>query len=103
MHRESDSQVILLWISELLRSELYEKFHEPIMIESADCRLAAKTGKFKLNGKEYLFKMNIRRSVVVNLIGGLDNIGNCKVRLFEVNSVPLKSQVATVPYKIYIR
>jgi hypothetical protein len=83
--------------------KLYEKFHEPLMIKPADCRLAVKTGKFKLNGKEYLFEMNIRRSVVVNLIGGLDNIGNCKVRLFEVNSVPLKSQVATVPYKIYIR
>jgi hypothetical protein len=66
--------------------KLYEKFHEPLMIKPADCRLAVKTGKFKLNGKEYLFEMNIRRSVVVNLIGGLDNIGNCKVRLFEVTA-----------------
>jgi hypothetical protein len=30
-----------------------EKFREPILIELADCRLAAKTGKFNLNGKEY--------------------------------------------------
>ncbi len=56
----------------------YEKFHERTVIELADCRLAAKTGKFKLNGKEYLFEMNIRRSVVVNLFGGLYNNGNCK-------------------------
>ncbi len=32
----------------------YEKFHEPITIEPADCRLAAKTGKFKLNGRSTL-------------------------------------------------
>ncbi len=48
----------------------YKKFHEPIVTEPADCRLAAKTGKFKLNGKEYSFEMNIRRSVIVNLVGG---------------------------------
>ncbi len=66
----------------------YEKFHEPIMIEPADCRLAA-------YGKEYLFEMNARRWGVVNLVGGLDN-GNCKVGLFEVNGMPLKSRVATM-------
>ncbi len=59
----------------------YEKFHEPIMIEPADCRLAA-------YGKEYLFEMNARRWVVVNLV--------CKVGLFEVNGMPLKSRVATM-------
>jgi hypothetical protein len=81
----------------------YEKFHAPIVIEPADCRLAAKTGKFKLNVKEYPFEMNIRRSVAVNLVGGLDNDGNCKVGLFEVNGVPLKSQVATAAHEIYVR
>jgi hypothetical protein len=45
--------------------------------------------------------MIARRSVVFNLVRGLDN-GNCKVGLFEVNGVPLKSQVATVAYQIYI-
>jgi hypothetical protein len=57
----------------------YEKFHKLIVIELVDCRLAAKTGKFKLKGKEYLFNMNVRRLVIVNLIEGLDNSGNCKV------------------------
>jgi hypothetical protein len=81
----------------------YKEFHELIAIEPADCRLAAKTGKFKLKGNEYSFEMKVRRSVVVNLIGGLDNDGNCEVGLFEVNGVPLKSQVATAAYEIYVR
>jgi hypothetical protein len=76
-------------------SRRYEKFHDPIVIDSADCRLAAKTGRFKLNGKDYPFEMNVRRSVIVNLVGVLDNNGNCEVRLFEVNGVPQKSQMAT--------
>jgi hypothetical protein len=56
--------------------EQYVKFHYPIVIEPADCQLAAKTGQFELNGKVYLFEMNVRRSVIVNLMGGLDNNGN---------------------------
>ncbi len=51
--------------------ERYTKFHDPFMIEPADCRQAAKTGQFKLGGKDYPFEMNVRRSVIVNLVGGL--------------------------------
>jgi hypothetical protein len=51
--------------------EQYAKFHDPIVIEPADCRMAAKTGRFKLNGKDYPFEMNVRRAVIVDLIGGL--------------------------------
>ncbi len=40
--------------------------------------------------------------MIVNLVGGLDNNGNCKVGLFEVNGVPLKSQMATEMYEIYV-
>jgi hypothetical protein len=83
--------------------EQYDKFYDPIVIEPTDCRLAAKTGRFKLNGKDYLFEMNVRRSVIVNLVGGLDNNGNCEVGLFKVNGVPLKSQVASAMYQIYVR
>jgi hypothetical protein len=42
--------------------------------------------------------MNVRRSVIVNLVGGLDNNGNCEVGMFEVNGVPLRSQVVTAAY-----
>ncbi len=35
--------------------EWYDKFHEPFVIKPADCRLAAKTGRFKLNEKDYPF------------------------------------------------
>ncbi len=62
--------------------ERYNKFRDLILIEPADCRLAAKTGRFKLNGKDYPFEMNVRRSVIVNLVGGLDNNRNCEVGLF---------------------
>ncbi len=51
----------------------YKNFHEPIVIKLVDCTLAAKAGKFKLNGKEYQFDINVLRSVVINLIRGLDN------------------------------
>ncbi len=73
------------------------------MIEPADCRMAAKTGRFKLNGKDYPFEMNVRRAVIVDLVGSLDNYGNCEVGLFEVNGVTLKNQMATAMYEIYIR
>ncbi len=82
--------------------ERYAKFHDPIVIEPANCRLAAKTGWFKLGGKDYPFEMNVRRSAIVNFVGGLDNNGNCEVGLFEVNGVPLKSQMATAMYEIYV-
>jgi hypothetical protein len=92
MHSKPDGQVSLLRVSEPFGVERYDKFHDPIMIEPADCQLAAKTGRFKLNRKDYPFEMNLRRSVIVNLVGGLDNNGNCKVGLFEVNREPLKSR-----------
>jgi hypothetical protein len=82
--------------------EQYAKFHDLIMIEPADCRMAAKTGRFKLNGKDYPFEMNVRRVIILDLVGGLDNDGNCEVGLYEVNGVPLTNQMATVMYEIYI-
>jgi hypothetical protein len=39
--------------------------------------------------------MNVRRSIIVDLVGGLDNNGNCEVGLYEVNGVPLRNQMAT--------
>ncbi len=83
--------------------ERYAKFHDPIVIEPVDCRMAAKTGRFKLNGKDYPFEMNVRRAIIVNLVGGLDNNGNCEVGLYEVNGVPLRNQMATAMYEIYVR
>ncbi len=56
--------------------EGYDKFLDLIMIEPADCRLPAKMVRFKLNRKDYLFEMNVRRSVIVDLLGGLDNNNN---------------------------
>ncbi len=47
--------------------------------------------------------MNVRRSVIINLVWGLDNDGNCEVGMFEVNGMPLRSQVVTAAYEIYVR
>jgi hypothetical protein len=58
--------------------ERYAKFHDPIVIEPADCRMGAKTGCFKLNGKDYPFEMNVRKAIIVDLVGGLDNNGIAK-------------------------
>jgi hypothetical protein len=67
--------------------ERYAKFHDPITIEPADCRRATKTGRFKLNGKEHPFEMNVRQGVTVDLVGSLDNYGNCggRVRVQRCN------------------
>ncbi len=73
MYGNTDDQVDVLRISEARHA----KFHDLIVIEPADCRQAAKTGRFKLGGKDYLFEMNVRRSVIVDLVGGLDNNDNC--------------------------
>jgi hypothetical protein len=72
------------------------------VIEPADYRQAAKTGRFKLNRKDYPFKMNVRRAIIVHLVGGLNNDGNCEVGLYEVNGVPLRNQMATAMYEIYV-
>jgi hypothetical protein len=72
------------------------------VIEPADCRQAAKTGRFKLNGEDP-FEMNVRRAIIVDLVGGLDNNSNCEVGLYEVNGVPLRNQIATAMYEIYVR
>ncbi|MFN9905363.1 MAG: hypothetical protein ACK56F_04460, partial [bacterium] len=83
--------------------ERYAKFHDPITIEPADCRQAAKTGRFKLNGKEHPFEMNVRQGVTVDLVGGLDNYGNCRVGVFDFNGVTLENQMASAMYEIYVR
>jgi len=79
--------------------EPYAKFHDPIVIEPADCRQAAKMGRFKLNGKDYPFEMNVRRAIIVDLVGGLENDGNCEVGLYEVNGVLLRNQMPTAMYR----
>ena len=83
--------------------ERYAKFHDPITIEPADCRLAAKTGRFKLHGKEHPFEMNFRQGVTVDLVGGLDSYGNCRVGVFDFNGVTLENQMASAMYEIYVR
>jgi hypothetical protein len=102
VHSDADSQVGVLWLAEPHGSERYAKFHDPITIEPTDCRKAAKTGRFKLNGKEHLFEMNVRQGVTIDLVGSLDNYGICEVGVFDFNSVPLKNQMATAMYEIYI-
>ena len=81
----------------------YAKFHDPITIEPAECRQAVKTGHLKLRGKDHPFEMNVRKGVSVELVGGLDDYGNCRVGVFHLNGVTLESQMATAMYEIYVR
>ncbi len=81
----------------------YAKFHSPITIEPADCRQAAKTGRLKLRGKEHPFEMNVRKGVTVELVGSLDDYGNCRVGVFHLNGMTWESQMATAIYEIYVR
>jgi hypothetical protein len=71
----------------------YNKLRELLAVEPADCRMAAKTGEFKIKGKDYPIKMNVQRTIIVNLIVGLDNKGNCEVGMYEIKGMPLRSQV----------
>ncbi len=47
--------------------------------------------------------MNVRQGVTVELVGGLENYGNCRVGVFHLNGVTLESQVASAMYEIYVR
>jgi hypothetical protein len=47
--------------------------------------------------------MNVRQGVTVDLVGSLDNYGNCEVGLFEFNGVTLKNQMAKAMYEFYVR
>ncbi len=47
--------------------------------------------------------MNVRQGVTVELVGGLDDYGNCRVGVFHLNGVTLESQMATAMYEIYVR
>jgi hypothetical protein len=97
VYSNADDQVSVLRISEPFGPRAVRG------TEPADCRMAAKTGRFKLNGKYYPFEMTVRRSIIVDLVGDLDNNGNCEVGLYEVNGVPLRNQMATAMYEIYVR
>ncbi len=81
----------------------YAKFHDPITIEPADCRQAAKTEHIKLRGKDHPFEMNVRKGVSVELVGGLDEYGNCRVGVFHLDGMRLESQMVTATYEIYVR
>ncbi len=50
----------------------YVKFRMPLTIESSDCRLSAKLGRIKINGKEHPFEMGVKTDFSVYLVGGLD-------------------------------
>jgi hypothetical protein len=55
------------------------KFRTPLTIEPSDCRLSAKLGRIKINGKEHPFEMGVKTDFSVYLVGGLDAQGNCEV------------------------
>ena len=81
----------------------YVKFRTPLTIEPSDCRLSAKLGKIKINGKEHPFEMGVKTDFSVYLVGGLDAQGNCEVGAYEVDGEMLTNQVVLASYEVDIR
>jgi hypothetical protein len=81
----------------------YVKFRTPLTIEPSDCRLSAKLGRIKINGKEHPFEMGVKTDFSVYLVGGLDAQGNCEVGAYEVDGEMLTNQVVLASYEVDIR
>ena len=50
----------------------YLKMREALNVEPADCRLAERTGKIKINGKEQVIQIGVSTSFHTYLKGGVD-------------------------------
>jgi hypothetical protein len=72
----------------------YVKFRTPLTIEPSDCRLSARLGRIKINGKEHPFEMGVKTDFSVYLVGGLDAQGNCEVGADEVDGEMLTGQIS---------
>jgi hypothetical protein len=81
----------------------YVKFRTPLTIKPSDCRLSAKLGRIKINGKEHPFEMGVKTDFSVYLVGGLDAQGNCEVGAYEVDGEMLTGQVVLAAYEVDIR
>jgi hypothetical protein len=77
----------------------YIKLREALNIEPADCRLAERTNKIKINGKEHNIQIGISKSFHTYLRGGVDIGNNCEVGMYEHDGKELTSQVTLATYE----
>jgi hypothetical protein len=76
---------------------------EALNVEPADCRLAEKTGKLKINGKEQKVQIGVSMSFHTYLKGGVDINNNCEVGTFEYGGKEYTKQVVLASYEVLLR
>ncbi len=81
----------------------YLKMREALNVEPADCRLAEKTGKIKINGKEQKVQIGVSMSFHIYLRGGVDMNNNCEVGTFEYGGKEYTKQVVLASYEVLLR
>jgi hypothetical protein len=80
----------------------YIKLREALNIEPADCRLAERTNKIKINGKEHKIQIGVSKSFHTYLRGGVNIGNNYEVEMYEHDGKELTSQVMLASYEALI-
>jgi hypothetical protein len=81
----------------------YIKLREALNVEPADCRLAEKTGRIKINGKEQVIQIEVSTSFHTYLKGGVDINNNCEVGTYEYDGKEYTKQVVLASYELLLR
>ena len=79
----------------------YLKMREALNVEPAHCRLAEKTGKIKINGKEQKVQIGVSMSFHTYLRGGIDMNNNCEVGTFEYGGKEYRKQIVWLHMKCF--
>ena len=72
-------------------------------MEPADCRLAEKSGRMKINGKEQVIQIGVSTSFHTYLKGGRDINNNCEVGTYEHDGKEYTKQVVFASYEVLLR
>ncbi len=81
----------------------YIKLPEALNVEPADCRLAKKTGRIKINGKEQVIQIGVPTSFHTYLKGRIDINNNCEVGTYEYGGKECTKQVVLASYEVLLR
>ena len=81
----------------------YLKMREALNVEPADCRLAERTGKIKINGKEQVIQIGVSTSFHTYLKGGVDINNDCQVGTYEYGGKEYTKQVVLASYEVLLR
>jgi hypothetical protein len=81
----------------------YIKLREALNMEPANCRLAEKTRRIKINGKEQVIQIGVSTSFHTYLKGGVDINNNCEVGTYEYDGKEYTKQVVLASYEVLLR